>query len=110
MQAEQAASLAVQAGATGGEGQKHVKQALVRLTSDGAAESLTGRGQAVPPQNRFKSLHIHRRVHRTISPAMLRRVADGLPGRFFSLTAHAGGTATAAFAEAVTFKTYVKGE
>ena len=41
---------------------------------------------------------------------MLRRVANGLPGRFFSFTAHAGGTATAAFVEAVTFETYVKGE
>ena len=82
MQAKQAAGLAVQAGATGAEGQKHVKQALVRRAGDGAAEPLTGRGQAVPPQNRFKSLHIHRRVHRAISPAMLRRVADGLQARF----------------------------
>lgn len=53
----------------------------------------------------------HRRRLGVFANLELRFVlADGLPGRFFSLTAHAGGTATAAFVEAVTFETFVKGE
>ena len=56
----------------------------------------------------------HRRRLGVFANLELRFVlADGLPGRFLSFTAHAahaGGTATAAFVDAVTFETFVKGE